>query len=162
MRIVLFGVFFSLVLLGCQEEEELNSGKSIQEIKQGNQNKFSEIIRNPVHADGSTDTINVAKMEFENLYHNFGVVNQGDKVRHVFKFKNTGKVALLIADARSTCGCTVPRYTKAPINPGESGEIKVEFDTKSKSGAQSKPVSITANTYPKITTIHMNGTVETN
>lgn len=160
MRVILFGILVILFASACQEES-LNSGKSIQEIKAGNQNKFSEIIRNPVSADGSNDTINVAKMEFEEYSHNFGVVNEGDKARHVFKFKNTGKVALLIADARSTCGCTVPSYPKTPIAPGASGEIKVVFDTKSKAGKQSKPVSITANTYPKITTIYMNGTVET-
>ncbi len=159
MRIILLGMLVLVLATACQEES-LNSGKSIQEIKAGNQNKFSEIIRNPVNVDGSQDTINVAKMEFENRYHNFDTVNEGDKVRHVFKFTNTGKVSLLIADARSTCGCTVPSYPKTPIAPGDSGEIKVVFDTKTKAGPQSKPVSITANTYPKITTIYMNGTVE--
>jgi hypothetical protein len=47
----------------------------------------------------------------------------------------------------------VPQWPKEPVKPGASGEIKVEYDSKGKSGVQKKTVSITANTNPSITTL---------
>lgn len=102
----------------------------------------------------------VAVMTFEENLYEYGTVKAGEKVEHVFKFTNTGEIPLVIETARSTCGCTVPQYPKEPIMPGESGEIAVKFNTKGKSGRQRKPVNITANTYPKLTTVHIDGTVE--
>ena len=50
--------------------------------------------------------------------HNFGKIKAGAKARHVFKFKNTGKEPLIIADAKASCGCTTPEWPKEPIKPG--------------------------------------------
>jgi hypothetical protein len=119
----------------------------------------ADLIRSPVSADGLTDTINVAKMIFTELDYNFGTVMSGDIVEKEFSFVNTGKVPLLISDARSTCGCTVPEWPKEMIQPGESGVISVVFDTKNKSGRQAKPVTITANTYPVATRLRLIGEV---
>ncbi|MEE1964611.1 DUF1573 domain-containing protein [Allomuricauda taeanensis] len=47
----------------------------------------------------------------------FWSYSQGSAVEHIFKFKNTGKVPLVILDATSTCGCTVPSCPKEPIPP---------------------------------------------
>lgn len=106
------------------------------------------------------DTVNVAKIEFTEQVHDYGTVKAGEKVEHTFKFKNTGVAPLIIETAKSTCGCTVPQFPKEPIAPGETGEIAVKFDSKNKSGRQRKPVNITANTWPKLTTVHIDGTVE--
>jgi hypothetical protein len=54
---------------------------------------------------------------------------QGDNGLRIFKFKNTGNAPLVISDVQKTCGCTSPDYTKTPIMPGETGEIKVSYDT---------------------------------
>jgi hypothetical protein len=67
---------------------------------------------------------------------------------------------LLIADARATCGCTVPEWPKNTIEPGESNEIIVEFDTKGKTYEQNRPISIIANTFPRQTDIFITGHVE--
>jgi len=120
------------------------------------------LIRNPVDAgDGSVDTSAVARMSFAEASFEFGAVNQGEVVTHDFTFTNTGSRPLLITDARSTCGCTVPSYPERPVAPGEEAVISVAFDTKNKSGRQSKPVTVTANTYPATTTIYVAGTVNT-
>lgn len=87
-----------------------------------------------------------AKIEFENAEFDFDTINQGDKVDHIFKFKNTGKADLNIADAKASCGCTVPEWTKTPIKSGESGELKIIFDSAGKSGEQNKTVTLTTNT----------------
>ncbi|MGB3800491.1 MAG: DUF1573 domain-containing protein [Lewinella sp.] len=116
------------------------------------------IIRSPV-ADPTPDTASVATMVFEETEHLFGEVDEGTIVRHTFAFTNTGKAPLLITDARSTCGCTVPSYPKDPVAPGETGSVQVVFNTTHKYGRQRKPVTLTANTYPSMTTIYVDGTV---
>lgn len=106
------------------------------------------------------DTVNVAKITFTEQVYDYGTVKAGEQVEHTFKFTNTGVAPLIIETAKSTCGCTVPQYPKEPIAPGEGGEIAVKFNSKGKSGRQRKPVNITANTWPKLTTVHIDGTVE--
>lgn len=153
-------LLFAAMILGivsCSPEGG-NSGKSLEEIKmEGASN--SAMVRNPVSASGPTDTVNVAKLTFEETVFDFGDVDEGALVEHVFRFKNTGKIPLLISDARSTCGCTVPAWPKEPIAPGQSGEINVKFDTKGKNNLQKKPVTITANTYPATTVVQIVGVV---
>ncbi len=144
----------SLFCAGCQED---NSADEVETIPA--QGKISEIIRNPVSAEGEVDTVNVAKMTFEDPDYEFGEVREGQIVRHIFKFTNTGKVPLVIFNAKSTCGCTVPSWPKDPIEPGKQGEILVEFNTSGKTGFQEKPVTITANTYPSTTRVYLRGLV---
>lgn len=148
----------SLVLAFCScGGDHADSGKLVEEIQ--TEGKISSIIRSPISADGSIDTINVAKMTFATQVFEFDEVPEGTIVQHVFKFKNDGKIPLIIQNAHSTCGCTVPEWPKEPIEPNESGEIKVEFDTKSKTGLQEKLVIITANTYPSVTRLFLKGFV---
>ena len=87
-----------------------------------------------------------AKMEFEKTEHDFGTINEGDIVETVFKFTNNGKSELIITSAKATCGCTVPEWPKEPIMPGESGEIKVKFNSKRKPNLQQKVVTLVTNT----------------
>lgn len=118
----------------------------------------ADIIRNPV-AVQEPDSAAAARMEFTETEYRFGEVEEGAVVRHTFAFTNSGDVPLLITDARSTCGCTVPSYPKEPIAPGASGSVEVVFNTAHKYGRQRKPVTLTANTYPSMTTIYLDGTV---
>ena len=118
----------------------------------------ADIIRNPV-AVQEPDSASAARMEFSETEYLFGEVDEGAVVRHRFSFTNTGEVPLLITDARSTCGCTVPNYPKEPVAPGESGSVEVVFNTAHKTGRQRKPVTLTANTYPSMTTLYLDGTV---
>lgn len=119
----------------------------------------ASLIRNPVDRGDAVDTVNVAKLTFAEPEYRFGEARAGDVVRHEFRFTNTGRVPLLITDARATCGCTVPDYPREPIAPGAEGVVTVSFDTKNKYGRQRKPVTLTANTYPAATVIYVDGTV---
>lgn len=99
-------------------------------------------------------------MEFAEMEHDFGNINEGDKVSHVFKFKNTGKEPLIIASAKGSCGCTVPEYPKEPIAPGAEGQIHVEFNSKGKPNKQTKTVTINANTDPNPTRLTIKADVK--
>ncbi len=89
----------------------------------------------------------------------FGSVDEGEIVKHAYKFKNTGSEPLVISNCKGSCGCTVPTWPKEPIPPGGEGEIKVEFNSKGKPGPQSKRVTVTANTMPTETFIEIKGEV---
>lgn len=153
--ILLSGIFL-LGISSCQKEAS-NSDRAVQEIQ--TEGKISSIIRSPITADGTVDTVNVAKMDFQEFIYDFGEVTEGDIVEHTFKFENTGKVPLIISDAHSTCGCTVPDWPRSPIAPGDGGEIKVTFNTLNKPEIQEKPVIITANTYPSVVRVYLKGYV---
>jgi len=104
---------------------------------------------------GPTTTI-----EFTETQYDFGTILQGEIVRHVYTFTNTGEEPLLLSNVRGSCGCTVPRWPVERIAPGETASITVEFDSKGKKGRQSKKVTLTGNTDPAQTFVYLNGEVE--
>ncbi len=156
MKRHLFLVFTALLFLASCKEENREGIEAIPADE-----KVSAIIRNPVTANRVQDTINVAKISFTEKVYDFGRVKQGEKVTHTFRFTNTGRIPLIISDARSTCGCTVPKWPQEAIPPGEEGEIQVVFNTEGKKNRQKKPITITANTYPSQTTLYLEGFVDT-
>jgi hypothetical protein len=85
-------------------------------------------------------------IEFDTTYHDFGTLIQGEKASFTFKFRNTGTSSLIIKDAFSTCGCTVPDFSDEPVSPGAEGEIEVLFDSDGKQGLQYKTVTLKLNT----------------
>jgi len=87
-----------------------------------------------------------AAISFSKSEHDFGVINEGEIVETTFEFKNTGKTDLIISNARSTCGCTVPEWPKEPIPVGGTGEITVKFNTANKPNKQTKSITLTTNT----------------
>ena len=101
----------------------------------------------------AVDPENSPVITFEETEFDFGDLKQGDEVKHIFKFKNTGKSNLIIETATAPCGCTVPSWPKEPIAAGESGEIEVKFNSTGKEGVQNKVVTVTANTVPNTTTV---------
>lgn len=96
-----------------------------------------------------------AEIKFEKLTHDFGKFSESSpKVSTVFKFTNTGNAPLVINQAVASCGCTVPQYTKAPIKPGESGEIKVTYNGAGKFPGHFKK-SITVRTNAKVEMVRL-------
>lgn len=156
-KYILFYSLLFLSLTACNNEPATNSEKKVEAIQTEDPNAF---IRMPISANKEVDIDQVAKMEFEETVYDFGTVKKGKKVTHTYEFKNTGKVPLVITDARSTCGCTVPTYPKEPIEPGKGGRIKVVFDTTNYTDRQGKPITITANTYPNKTELMIKGNIE--
>lgn len=85
-------------------------------------------------------------MTFDKSEHDFGTIEQGAPQETTFTFTNTGNAPLIITNATSSCGCTVPSYPKnTPIAPGESGELLVNFNG-SGLNQVTKTITVTANT----------------
>lgn len=150
-------IIFVLCIAACQQASE--DAESIPSVRVDSSHSYADIIRNPISASKPLDTVNIAKMSFADTAYHFGTVKSGQTITRSFEFVNTGKVPLVIQDARSTCGCTVPSWPKDAIAPGVKGIIKVVFNTENKVGAQNKPITITANTYPNETVLYMTGQV---
>lgn len=109
---------------------------------------FDASDQKPITDTLTNDPAHYAVFSVSDTLHDFGSVQQGAVVAYAFRFKNTGSRPLVIREASSTCGCTVPEYPKEPIAPGAEGRLKVVFNSAGKSGRQLKPVFIQANTKP--------------
>lgn len=120
---------------------------------------FAQEVPTPPTPLAPPPSIPNAIMEFDDTEFDFGTVEQGDVVKHVFTFTNTSDEMLILTNAKGSCGCTVPQWPNDPIAPGETASIAVEFNTKGKRGKQNKRVTITANTEIPQTFLYVKGTV---
>jgi len=120
---------------------------------------LADLVHNPVRPDGSIDSSFLPIMTLKDTLFDFGTVNEGDIITREFFFTNTGTAPLLITEAKSTCGCTIPEWPKETIAPDSSGVILVKFNTTNRTGAQLKEVSIFANTLPNRQVIKLSGRV---
>ena len=135
----------TLVLASCKQE---NAALNIDDATA----KKAELA----HAESGK----VPSINFESIEHDFGDINAGVKVEHTYKFTNSGTGDLVISDAKASCGCTVPNYTKEPVKPGATGEVSVVFDSTGKSGSVSKTVTLTLNTEKGTETVDFKANIE--
>lgn len=101
-----------------------------------------------------------AKAEWIEQVHDFGAFDEDmGKVTCRFPFVNTGKVPLSIISARATCGCTTPRFSNRPIEPGDTGFVEVAYNPTGRPGRFDKKIYVEMNTLPKKTTLIVRGVV---
>src|SRR5688500_2670139 len=152
----------SISMIACKGDADDASEKARESLATTN-----EVAVDPNAPNGQTQAVSeeqvpvgpTTSIAFEHTDFDFGVVDDGEKVRHSYKFKNTGNEPLVISSAKGSCGCTVPKWPTDPIAPGGTGQIDVEFDSKGKPGKQTKRVTVTANTVPAQTFLNITGTV---
>lgn len=89
---------------------------------------------------------NGAQISVNETSFNFGNINEADgPASHIFLIKNTGSAPLVITRVTASCGCTQPEYSKEPIAPGKTGELKITFDPKGRPGPFHKSVLVYSN-----------------
>jgi hypothetical protein len=86
-----------------------------------------------------------AQIVFKETSHDFGDIKQGDKVQYTFEFNNAGQAPLVISNVQTTCGCTASEWSKEPILPGKTGQIKATFNSAGKIGRQNKVITVFSN-----------------
>ena len=127
----------------------------------GENTEKKEATATAVEASSAKAVSNAPVMTFDKTIHDFGAIQEGERVETLFTFTNTGKSDLVIVDARGSCGCTVPEYPKnTPIAPGATGQIRVSFDSSNKPNLQQKTVTISANTDSGRETIRIKAMVQ--
>ncbi len=152
MKWITISIISLFLLVACQEQK--TEDKDLV---------ASELIMNP----NTGDSTNVQEkklpiLEFDYKDFDFGLIYEGEKVAHKYKFKNTGNANLIISDVSASCGCTIPRYSKKPVKPGEEGYIEVEFDSSGRHGQQHKSVTVLANTQPNRVVLSFIAEIEVN
>ena len=79
----------------------------------------------------------------DNAEHNFGKIKEKKGVvEHDFIIKNTSNTPFIIHEVTTTCGCTVPSFSKKPLMPKDSSKIIVKFNPKNRPGYFSKRIYI--------------------
>ena len=127
----LFSLVFAMALVGVSGKDKA-SNKIV-----------ADNVENATSRDEAQKLVPV--MTFEKSEHDFGTIEQGTPQETIFKFTNTGNAPLIITDAKSSCGCTVPDPPKEPIAPGETGELLVKFNGSGQNQV-TKTITVTANT----------------
>ena len=100
-----------------------------------------------------------AQIKFDKTTHNFGSFSESNpKVTCTFTYTNVGEQPLVVNQAIASCGCTVPEYTKTPVQPGEKGEIKVTYNGAGKfPGHFKKSITIRTNGAVEMTRLYIEG-----
>lgn len=111
-----------------------------------------------VFAGFAAQAQNTAKMEFKSEVIDYGEIAKGSNGVRVFEFTNTGNVPLVISNVTSSCGCTIPKKPEQPIQPGETGEIEVKYDT-NRVGPIRKTITVYSNAEEPAKSIKIKGRV---
>jgi len=97
---------------------------------------------------------------FYDTKHSFGEIKEGDVVKYPYRFKNTGPNPLMISKVDVTCGCTVPSFSKEPIQPGGEGEIMIQYNSAHHPGHQQKNVMVHSNAQQESISISFDADVK--
>ncbi|MGG6544122.1 DUF1573 domain-containing protein [Prevotella brunnea] len=105
---------------------------------------------------------NQANIKFDKVVHNFGTFSESNPVQKVtFTFTNIGKAPLIINQVVASCGCTVPRYDKRPIAPGQKGSIDITYNGTGKfPGHFKKSITVRTNAATEMTRLYIEGVME--
>ena len=106
----------------------------------------------------SKNDANSPKIVFNKTVHDFGKVIQYAPAWCEFRFYNRGKSPLIISDISASCGCTVPSWSKAPVMPGDSGIVQVNYAT-NETGTIDKVVDVFSNATKKPVSLKLIGKV---
>lgn len=97
---------------------------------------------------------------FDKTTHDFGKINEADgRVTTTFTFKNEGTTPLVLSNVRASCGCTTPKWTKEPIEPGQTGEIMVTYNPNGRPGRFQKTITVTSNSSQPTLKLYIKGEV---
>lgn len=108
----------------------------------------------------SQTIIDTTSVQMIDSVYNFGTVTDGEKVEYSFRFRNSGKNPLVVTDTHTSCGCTVSEKPEQPVKPGETGFIKVVFNSSGKVGDIHKEITVTSNALPGFPELQLTGKVK--
>ena len=97
----------------------------------------------PAHVARADDGVPRAVVEAP--VHDFGQVERGVPIDHVFKVKNTGTGWMRIDHVKGTCACTVGTATGEPIPPGGEAWVTMRLETDKLAGRTTKTATVYTN-----------------
>lgn len=93
-----------------------------------------------VKAQSGTPTI-----DFDTRVHDFGLVNEGNPITHVFQVRNRGTAPLVVSGVTTSCGCTSAKLGATTIPPGGSGPLEIAMDTHAERGLGTRSITVSSN-----------------
>lgn len=99
-----------------------------------------------------------AKIDFKTDTIDYGTIEKGADGLRIFEFVNNGDAPLIVSRVTSSCGCTVPKWSKEPILPGDKGEIQVKYDTNRVSPIR-KTITVISNAVTPTVALKIKGEV---
>ncbi|NPD86371.1 DUF1573 domain-containing protein [Lentimicrobium sp. L6] len=105
-----------------------------------------------------TENPNAPVITFDITDHDYGTIYQNADGNCVFVYTNDGKEPLILSRVKSSCGCTIPKWSRQPLMPGQSDTIKVKYDTK-RLGSFHKSITITSNAKTPTVVLKIKGKV---
>lgn len=107
---------------------------------------------------------NQAEIKFDQTSYDFGTFSSKNPVhKTTFTFTNVGKAPLIINQVVASCGCTVPKYDKRPIAPGQKGAIEVVYNGKDRfPGKFRKTITVRTNGKTEVTRLYISGVMNDN
>ncbi len=89
----------------------------------------------------------------------FGSFPKDEKQERSFVLTNTGEGLLVVHDVVTSCGCTKVEYSKQPVRPGETLELKVIYEAED-TGYFSKTVTVFCNVENSPLRLKVRGSAE--
>ncbi len=166
MKITYFLVSILLLASCSSDNSSKKEGKLVSTVVANDENEaelkkeLSEVEKEEKERLES-EANNITTMSFDKLEHDFGKVKADTDNKTVFYVTNTGKKPLIIEGVSASCGCTTPTKPEQAIQPGKKDKIEVVFHPKpGQLKEQSKTVTVTANTDPKMVVLNIKAFVE--
>lgn len=102
-----------------------------------------------------------ADIKFEKTSQNLGTFSEKEPVATAtYTFTNIGDAPLVIHQVVASCGCTVPEFSKEPVQPGKTGSIKVVYNGTDKPlGFFKKSIIVRSNAKTPTTRLFIEGTM---
>lgn len=158
LKLSALALALAITAVGCETKNDQSD--KIAELEQKLARlEASQPVPTNVSSVEVADPSSLGAFQFQEMEYDFGTIDEGKVVEHLFKFTNNGQAPLVISNITASCGCTSPDWTKTPIKPGDEGFVKVVFNSTAKTGTQAPTVTIQANTSPNVTRLRLKGNV---
>lgn len=146
------GVLVAITLLGCSSPSEEPVAMA---------QPASHVMSEAATPTPETPTLSgPPRLVFNESVFDFGKVEQGAQVNHLFQFTNQGGQDLRIESVKTSCGCTAAVISSEVISPGQAGTISTTFDTTRFAGEKAKSVSVYSNDpLQPVTTLTLQGEI---
>ena len=105
------------------------------------------------------DSLQETSVTIIDSVYDFGEITEGEMVEFNYRFKNSGNKPLVVSNVSASCGCTVPEKPEAPVQPGETGYIKVKFNSDKRVGEAHKTIMVQSNANPAFPELLLKGIV---
>jgi hypothetical protein len=156
MKRILFVLMSGVAIMSCTEADNKSEGSNTAASTNAAVTTVESTAPNTSNVQApQIDKDKITKVEWlDGTEKEFKAIKEGQKLAVSFRFKNVGDKPLIISDVTAGCGCTATDKPTKPYAPGETGEIKAEFNSENQgTGMKSKYVNVHANTDPQMTTL---------